>query len=449
VATLCYARVSRQEQSLETQLFLFQQQGFDELFVEKISGRREDRPEFQRLCDRALALRGEGQDVEILFVEFSRWGRNTSYALQMVERLEGAGVKLRELHGGEISVATSTGLMNTGLKALMAHGYSVQLSERVTRAYDRRRAQRRPLCGNAPFGYRYNKEHTQLEPHPEQWPIAREIVDRMIAGESKYSIRKWLIEEHGIRRSGSGLNKLVLSEAWRGNIVDKKNAKVFHGTHQPLLTDTEYRTLKERVELNRRLRGANQGKVYPIPSGGLVRCARCGYAEVTSTTRGRRYFRCTQMDCTSRQKYIRSEAIEAAIQEAILERAESVAQTTIAADQDAPEHPKIIELEAELKQLEAVAHRPAIALEIEEIEKEIMRLRLQSDVDASDFAERQAMIQTLSTLESDDWARLTPLERRDIYSYLVESVIVDGHEIIEVNLRFWSPAMPGGGITGR
>lgn len=147
---LGYARVSTNDQSLETQLFAFQRENCDELFVEKISGRREDRPELLRLCDRALSAAATGESVEVVFVEFSRWGRNTGYALGLVEKLEKAGVKIREIQGSEISVATSSGLLNTGMKALLAHYYSVQLSERVQRAYERRRAEGRPLCGNAP-----------------------------------------------------------------------------------------------------------------------------------------------------------------------------------------------------------------------------------------------------------------------------------------------------------
>ncbi len=435
--TLCYARVSRKEQSLETQLFLFQKEGFNELFVEKISGRGEDRPEFQKLCDRALALVSEGNQVEVLFVEFSRWGRNTSYTLQKVEQLERAGVRLRELNGGDISVATASDLLSTGMKALMAHYYSVELSERVSRAYERRRANRAPLCGNAPFGYRYSDDKTHLVIDEVQGPIARQIVDRMLAGESKYKVRRWLVEEYGLSKSGDGINKLVQCEAWRGNIVDIKNNRVVYGTHAALVTEAERQQLIKRIDLHRRLRGANQGKLYPIPTGGLIRCARCGYALLTSTTQARRYFRCVRIDCDGQGKYVRSESIEAAIQEAITESAAMI--TDAVAESDAvggkSVDPRVAQLEAEIEQLKPLAHRPAVAMEIEYIQSELEQIKTSATTGVADVADRMKMVEDLGGLTSDQWAALSVLERRDIYEYLVEVVLLDRHEILEVKLR--------------
>jgi DNA invertase Pin-like site-specific DNA recombinase len=434
---LGYARVSSDNQNLETQLFLFQQEKLDELFVEKISGRREDRPELTRLCDRALALAKSGESVEVLFVEFSRWGRNTSYALKLVETLELAGVKIREIRGTEISVATSSGLLNTGMKALLAHYYSVQLSERVKRAYDRRRAEGRPLCGNPPLGYRWAADHSQIEPDPATWPIARAIVDRMLRGDSKYSICKWLLEDHDIRRSADGINRLCRSEAWRGHIVDRKHGRLLRDTHPALITEDEYQALERRLAINRQLRGANQGKVYAIPSsgGGIVRCATCGFAETTSTTQGRRYFRCVQHDCPSRQKYLRSEVIEAAIQEAIVEAAEAVADATLAATTEATLDPRVVQLEDELQQLTGLAHRPAVALEIQQIEAELAQLKAAPTLDAVGAAERRDLIQSLAALTSEDWEVLSSEEKRELYGALVERVVVEGHQIVEVRLR--------------
>lgn len=432
---LFYGRVSSQEQSLETQLYLFQQSGADEAFIEKISGRSENRPELNRLVARALELRVQGEAVEILFVEFSRWGRNTGYTLAQIELLEKAGVTLRELHGSDISVQSAAGLLNTGMKALMAHYYSVELSERVKRAYDRRRGQNRPLCGNPPFGYRYTADYTALEPHPEQWPIARQIVERLLGADSKYSILQWLQKEHGIRKSRDGINKLALCEVWRGNLVDHKNGRVVYGAHTPLITESERQRIIERIELSRRLKGSNQGKIYAIPTGGLVRCAGCEYAETTSTTKGRRYFRCTQFDCQYQQKYLRQDAIEAAIQNAIVDAAESIADAILTAEAAPKIDPRVVELEAELAQLQSLSTRPGIAAAISEIEAELAQLKTAPAVIVAEAAEKRELIQGLAMLGPEDWAGLTPLERRDIYASLVDLVLVQGHDIIEIRLK--------------
>jgi DNA invertase Pin-like site-specific DNA recombinase len=57
---LAYCRASTNKQELDLQLHLLSQQGYDELFQEHISGRRRDRPEFERLVSRALELAGQG-----------------------------------------------------------------------------------------------------------------------------------------------------------------------------------------------------------------------------------------------------------------------------------------------------------------------------------------------------------------------------------------------------
>jgi len=57
--------------------------------------------------------------------------------------------------------------------------------------------------GGVPFGYVKN-EAGQLEPHPEQFPIVLEIVERVKAGESLYAIAK-LLNQQKMRTQSGGL----------------------------------------------------------------------------------------------------------------------------------------------------------------------------------------------------------------------------------------------------
>jgi len=185
------------------------------------------------------------------------------------------------------------------------------------------------------------------------------------------------------------------------------------------------------------LRGKNAGKIYPIPSAGagLVRCGECGFALTTSTSKGRRYYRCVQHDCPVKQKYVRSETIEAAIQEAIVEAAEGLAEATLAAEMVTSQDPRIVQLEDELKALKPLAHRPAVAAEIEEIEAELCQLKTAPTLAAMGAAERSELVTALAELTSEDWEARSAVERRDLYSELVERVVLRGHEVIEVVLR--------------
>jgi hypothetical protein len=142
-----------------------------------------------------------------------------------------------------------------------------------------------------------------------------------------------------------------------------------------------------------------------------------------------------QHDCPSRQKYLRSEVIEAAIQEAIVEAAEAVADATLAATTEATLDPRVVQLEDELQQLAPLAHRPAVALEIQQIEAELAQLKAAPTLDDVGAAERRDLIQSLAALTSEDWEVLSSEEKRELYGALVERVLVEGHQIVEVRLR--------------
>lgn len=85
-----YARVSTKEQNLDRQIDWLRDQGIEDqnIHVEKISGVKANRPEFNRLMEK---LR-EGDTV--LIESFSRLGRSTKDLIEIVERLDEMGVLL-------------------------------------------------------------------------------------------------------------------------------------------------------------------------------------------------------------------------------------------------------------------------------------------------------------------------------------------------------------------
>lgn len=85
-----YARVSTKEQNLNRQIDWLREQGVENqhIHVEKISGVKANRPEFNRLMEK---LR-EGDTV--LVESFSRLGRSTKDLIDIVERFDKMGVLL-------------------------------------------------------------------------------------------------------------------------------------------------------------------------------------------------------------------------------------------------------------------------------------------------------------------------------------------------------------------
>src|SRR4051794_31681666 len=91
-----YARVSTVGQDLQTQLNTLKAEGCEEIFAEKFTGTKADRPEFQKV----LALLEK--DDTLVITKLDRFARSTSEALTIVKGLFERGVKVHVLNMGLI-----------------------------------------------------------------------------------------------------------------------------------------------------------------------------------------------------------------------------------------------------------------------------------------------------------------------------------------------------------
>lgn len=434
---LFYGRVSSKDQNLDLQLAQAREMDFDQVFAERITGRRADRPEFLAMVEAALALRQQGHQVECWVVEWTRWARNTVYALDKVRQLEAAGVVIMELTTRQpVSLSTASGLITTGTKSLMAEYYSAELSERLQRSMVQRRKHNRPIGSRITFGYQRTPDKSRLEPSAD-WRLAREMAERFIAGQSISSLVAWLWQEHGICRSRQGLWGWLRSPVIRGHIVyytGSSTVDIRYNQHPALVSEAEARQIDYRLDLNRQLRGANAtATVYAVPN--LVWCSQCGRKANShmNGTRRHRYFECDHAirrgDCSNRLK-VNDKAIEAAIQEALLEAAVRLAEALASADTT---DPAIAALEAERATLEPLAHRPAIAEELAAIDAEIANRR--AGHQRQDSGRLRELVIQLGSLTSADWDQLAPSQRRQLYQDVVDRVTILGREVIEVRLK--------------
>ena len=430
---LAYARVSSQDQNIELQIGQFESLGYDELFQEKISGRKRDRPEFTRLTERALELRGQGHDVHALVIEWSRWARDTAFALDTLKRLEDAGgLGIETTTGQPLTLMTADGFISTSMKSVMAHYYSIELSGRSRRAYDARKLKHRPTSNRPIWGYQHSSDKSHWVPSKD-WQICRQSVEHFMNGESINGICRWLAEQ-GIRKSRHGFLAWLKHPAIRGH--SKHREEIFFNTHKPLITESEWQQLNRQMERNRRLRGRNQkGRIYSVPNN-LCRCQDCGRSlAVKVSTHGRYfycYYRCSLRDksCNAPRKYCRDLWVEAAIQNAIQERADVVVGRLGQPGEEV--NPALVEKEQELEQLRKLAHVSGVREVISGLELEIGQIKTASRVETVDQQERQNMISSLAGLFPEDWAQLSAEERRDLYDYLVREVRILGAEVVDV-----------------
>lgn len=133
MATLGYARVSTDHQSLDQQHDALTAAGVDRTFTDKMSGAREDRPSLAALLDYAR----EGDTVVV--VALDRLGRSLAGIVRTIETLSERGVMLRSLREG-IDYSTAVGRMVAGIFAALAEYERELIHERAAVAQQAARA---------------------------------------------------------------------------------------------------------------------------------------------------------------------------------------------------------------------------------------------------------------------------------------------------------------------
>lgn len=91
-----YARVSTIGQDLQAQMTALKEEGCEEIFSEKFTGTKADRPQFQKV----LSLLKNGDTLVV--TKLDRFARSTTEALSIVKELFERGVKVHVLNMGLI-----------------------------------------------------------------------------------------------------------------------------------------------------------------------------------------------------------------------------------------------------------------------------------------------------------------------------------------------------------
>jgi DNA invertase Pin-like site-specific DNA recombinase len=110
---LGYARVSTESQNLDRQLDALKKYGADDIYNEKMTGTKRERPELSKLLDRMT----EGDTVVI--ESLSRLGRSTKDLIELTELFHSKGVHLVSLKES-IDTNTSTGKLLFTLMSAIA-----------------------------------------------------------------------------------------------------------------------------------------------------------------------------------------------------------------------------------------------------------------------------------------------------------------------------------------
>ena len=272
------------------------------LFCDVESGRRDDRPEYQKMLKYVLE-----EDVDIVLVQYlDRFGRNPKEILSRIWALDEYGVSVE---------ATDQNIKDDELMLMVHAGVAGQESKRTServRANMGNSARKGIHTGKAPYGFRPIREIKDGRAVVVRWEIEETeaaIIREMTRLNSEENLGFKAISDNlndrGMRRESrhwvpSSIQQILRNPVIKGLMVYGRNQKKgtplqdlieVPGVFPPILSDTEWDTLQQRMDIRK---GAPRGSVHKSNYllSGIARCGHCGgpmTGKTGSSYKGRPY----------------------------------------------------------------------------------------------------------------------------------------------------------------
>lgn len=129
-----YVRVSssddRQKLGYEAQKRILTDNNISVMYSEKISGRKDNRPEFKKAINRCKRLSKQGYKVTLVVVKLDRVSRKMSSLLRILEDLKANNIAFKSLKD-DIDTSTATGVLMMQLLAMFSEFEVNTLRERT------------------------------------------------------------------------------------------------------------------------------------------------------------------------------------------------------------------------------------------------------------------------------------------------------------------------------
>jgi DNA invertase Pin-like site-specific DNA recombinase len=234
------------------------------------SGGKLSRPGLDRIMERIRSGETEGLCVARLD-RLSRAG--VAEALTLIEEILDHGATLAAI---DLGLDPTTEVGEFALTIMLALARMER--RRITANWDtaNRMAIERGIhfTATVPYGYR-RRDDKRLEPIPELVPVVNEIFERRTAKASRWSIAKWLNENHprpdGRDWTARTVEVVIANPVYLGQARHGKHTN--DDAHDPIVTPTLF------AEANAVKGGSGRtSQEDPALLAGLVRCAGCRYA---------------------------------------------------------------------------------------------------------------------------------------------------------------------------
>lgn len=240
---------------------------------------RKARPQYEQLLHRVAA----GAYDAVLMWEASRLTREMGAYAAMRDVFAKSGTKLCS-SGRLIDFDDPDDTFASGLGLLLAEQESARTSKRVRRALGDRAAAGRPH-GRTPWGYARDYNVTPFRQYPREPEASwlREAADRILAGESAYSVASDF-ERRGIKigadnptkaTKAHSILKLLKKPAYGG--YREHHGTLYPGDWEPVIDPGKWRRLQVIFRNpERRKAGSNPGQKVKYLLSGISECSVCG-----------------------------------------------------------------------------------------------------------------------------------------------------------------------------
>lgn len=203
-----------------------------------------------------------------------------------------------------------------GLDALVAERDSEEIKRNVLRGKTNAAAFGYPST-RAPWGYRTLPRNEGDRPRWEQDPVEapriREAVDRLLNGDTLYSVMRWIERTEGFTPSSlTNLKRSLANPAVAGLRVHR-GVVVGTGTWDPIITEKQHHDLVNQLK---RAPSPSRGREPVHLLSGLAKCATCGGGLRWKRYPGKRNpgYECPRGHCSREAK-----AMEAAVEDKLFQ----------------------------------------------------------------------------------------------------------------------------------
>ena len=306
VNAVIYARYSshnQTEQSIEGQLHdaydFAAREGYTivgEYIDRAISGRSDDRPDFQRM----IADAAKKQFSVVIVWKLDRFARNRYDSAINKAKLKKHGVRVVSVK--ENITDSPEGIILEGLLESMAEYYSANLSVNIKRGQRETIAKGRYCGGTVPYGYKA-VDGKLVEDEKTAW-VVRYVFDQYAQGVPMKEIISSL-QDRGVKgRYGGSLRygsfaDVLKNPAYIGQFT--YSGQVVSGVSQRLIEDDVFYKVQERLKATARAPAAQKAKVEYLLQGKAF-CGHCGASMVGESGKGRNGVRYYYYSCADRKK---------------------------------------------------------------------------------------------------------------------------------------------------